>query len=106
VLTLIAKDENIGIVNQINLLAVTLNSHKFHSLFTSSLEMDKYAFVKRLREIVEDQEHFDTRYLMPTDKKKLSGITHKENALIRPYWEAIDKGDTGKKFSLVTEQEI
>ena len=69
-LHLVAQDDKIGTQNQLTLFQAMLESPKFRCLFTNSLEMDKYAFVGRLSEIVDDPECWvGARYGSRTDTK-------------------------------------
>ena len=43
-----------------------LQNPKFTSLFKSSLEMQKFSFIKRLGDLIEDE--FDTAYTSKIDK--------------------------------------
>ena len=106
-LHLVAQDDKIGLQNQLTLCQAMLESPKFRCLFTNSLEMDKYAFMGRLTEIVDDPECWaGARYGSRTDTKRLHEIAFKDNPDFQPYLDAIKKEDNGKKYSAVTKQEI
>lgn len=68
---IIAQDEEIGFQNQVMLMNNILKNAKTKSLFHSSIEMDKEAFVQRLLDLLDDEDYFETQYMNKQDKKRL-----------------------------------
>ena len=58
---LIAKDEDLGLANQVLLIGYIFHNKKFISLFHGSLEMQKFNFIETLTEVLEDAGAFDER---------------------------------------------
>lgn len=60
---LIVQDEELGFMNQMELLNYIIRNKKFVSMFNGSLEMQKYNFVQSLGELLEDEEVFPSHYM-------------------------------------------
>jgi hypothetical protein len=91
----IAKNDSVEAANRILLISTTLSSSKFQSLFNNSLEIDKWAFIIRIQQILADEDCFDPKFIERFDKKRLSDILQKENPAFFPYLESIKKGNNG-----------
>ena len=73
-LTIIAKEQKIGIESQLSHLSYVLRNKKFQSLFQGSLEMQKYIFVMQIADLFDDEEFFNQEYMEKRNKTQLKGL--------------------------------
>jgi hypothetical protein len=101
-INLIAKDEDLGLANQVLLISYIFQNKKFISLFHGSLEMQKFNFIETLTEVLEDEEIFDERFLHKGDSLKLKNLI-KSNQYLQDYQDRIKAGDHGDQFLKPTQ---